>query len=255
MRYLAVARFRLLTILRTGTAIFVVAAIPPLFAMTFESVPEAFFRTAAGELLGEYAGIALKMWIIHGLFMLFASIASGTIKLPHDGLVFIVPSDLMDTAPIGHDVRFWGEALGTFSAMLAIHVCCLPLLAAAAVLSPLPTLMFVWIEAGMLVLMILGSAGAAWQRRALRTRYSATRGVRNAIVIVILLLLTVPLTTRWREFRDALGSFFLYPSVRAWAEVTWSVENPLLLFVLASLLYAGTIAYYYTTSMWNRARG
>ncbi|HZP92323.1 MAG TPA: hypothetical protein VFB20_05515 [Burkholderiales bacterium] len=254
MRYLAIARFRLLSIIRTATPIFALAAIPPLFALLFESAPEASFRSSAEVLLGEYAGIALKIWIIHGLFMMMACIASGTVKLPHDGLVIVVPSDLMDTAPVGPDVRFWGEALGTFGAMLTIHLCCLPLLAGAAVLSPLPTSMFLWMEAGIIMLMALASAGGAWQRRARRTRYSATRGVRNTLVVAILLLLIVPLTTRWREFRDAVGTFFLYPSTRGWANVTWTVENPLLMFVLVALLYAGTIAYYYSTSMWDRAR-
>ncbi len=255
MRYLAIARFRLLTIVRTATPIFVIAALPPLLAMVyFGSTPEPTFRAAADQLLGQNATAALRTWIIHGLVVLMACIASGIVKLPHDGPVIIVPSDLMDTAPVGPNIRFWGEALGTFGAMVTIHACCLPLLAAAAALSPLPTSMFLWIEAGIIVLMILASAGAAWQRQSPRTRYSSTRGARNAIVIVILLLLTVPATTRWREFRDSLWGFVTHPSIKGWGEVTGTVENPLLLFVLFSLLYVGTIAYYYMTSMWNRAR-
>src|SRR5438445_385407 len=110
MRYLAIARFRLLSIIREATPIFVIAALPPLFAIVFfESTPEPLFRAAADQLLGSNATVALAMWIWHGMIMFLACIASGTVKPPHDGLLNIVPSDLMDTAPVGPDSRFWGE--------------------------------------------------------------------------------------------------------------------------------------------------
>jgi hypothetical protein len=249
------ARFRLLTIVRTATPIFVIGIVPPLLAiLVLARTSEPTFRAAAEELLGPHATLALWAWIAHALILLSACVASGKVKLPHDGPFFIVLPDLMDTAPVGPHARFCGEAVGTFGAMATIHACCLPLLAAVAALSPMPTSMFVWMEAGLVVLMILCSAGAAWQRRAPLRKFSATRGVRNAIVMAILLLLTVPLATRWREFRDALVTFLLDPSIRKWGEVTRTVENPLLWAVLFAVLYAGSIAYYYTTSIWNRAR-
>lgn len=249
MRYLAIARFRMLTIVRTGTPIFVIAVIPPLLAAMPLSVPEFILRAEAETLLPLNARVAVGSWLLHAIILSFACLLSGKVKSPHDDVTIGIVPDLMDTAPIGPGARFWGETLGTLAATLLIHACCLPLLATVAALNPLPTSVFLWIEAGALALMILASAGAAWQRRAPRTKYSASRGPRNAIVFAILLLLSLFATTRWEAFRD---SVFAFHSMRAWAEVVDSVENPLLLFTLLSLLYAAYIAYYYVSATRKR---
>lgn len=248
MRYLAVARFRLLTIIRTATPIFVLALIPPLIGAAWLSRgAEPDFRAAAGEVLGQHARVAVIAWLLHAFLLSFACLMSGKVKTAHDDVMTNVMPDLMDTAPVGHGERFWGEALGTLAATAMIHVCCLPLLAAVAALNPLPTAVFLWIEAATIALIALASAGAAWQRRALRTKYSGTRGLRNAALLAILFFVALRATTRWEVFLDSI----LYPqsSIRRWAHV---VENPFLLFTILSLLYAGTITYYYVSSTRKR---
>ena len=242
MRYLAVARFRLLTTIREATGVFVFAALPPLFAAIFEIMPEPLFRAGADELLGEFARVALLAWLFHTFVIVAASEASGKRLFRVDATA--LPPDLMDSVPIGPLERFWGETLGTFAATATIHIACLPLLALVAVLSPLPTVVFAWIEAGIVPLMILASAGAAWKRLAPRTRWSATRTARSGILFVILSFVTLSATTQWQAFRDSAFAFVFFPSMRAWAAVARSVENPMLLVLLWLLLYTGYILYY-----------
>ena len=250
MRYVAVARFRVLSMVRTATPIFLGVTIPPiLFAIQLvHSEPE--FRMLADELLPLHAAVAMFAWLAHSIALSFASLMSGKVKSPHDDVRTGILHDLMDTAPVGPSARFWGEALGSFLGALTIHACCLPLLAAIAALSPLPTSFFLWIEAGAITFMALASAGAAWQRRAPRTKMSATRGPRNVIVFVIIFLFALTLTVRWETFRDAFASF-LFPrmSMRAWAEVWAAVDNPFALAMMFGLLYLGTLAFYYVSSI------
>ena len=243
MRYLAFARFRLLTTVREATPIFVFATLPPLLAAWYMSTPEPLFRASADLLLGAFARAALLAWLFHAAIIVTASEAIGSMRLLRPDLTSI-PSDLMDSAPVGPFPRFWGDALGIFAATLMIHACCLPLLAVVAVLSPLPTIVFVWIEAGMVALTILTSASGAWKRLAPRTNWSATRSARSGILFVILFLLALGAATKVETFRDSLFVFVGEPSMRAWAAVAASVENPFLLVVLLSLLYAGYIVYF-----------
>lgn len=249
MRQLAIARFRLLTIIRTATPIFLIAIVPPVIGANAMSTPEPEFRASADELIGSHALFSFLSWFWHAVILSFACLMSGKIKSSHDDVMTNVIPDLMDTAPVGRGARFWGEALGTLGAVVMIHVCCLPLLAAVAALSPFPTVLFLWMEAATIALIALASAGAAWQRRAPRTKYSGTRGLRNAVCLAILFFAAFRATTRWEVFRDATVEF-LEPdgSMRNWPDVRGAVENPFLLFTLLSLLYAGTIAYYYVSS-------
>lgn len=256
MRCLAIARFRLLTVVRTGTSIFLIGAIPPLLALIPLSTPEPLFRVAAPERLLLHARVAVIAWLLHAIFLGVSCLASGKEKTAH----FDVPTrqlpDLMDTAPVGPSARFWGEMLGTLGAAAIIHACCLPLLAVVAALSPMPTAVFFPIEAGAIAIMVLGSAGAAWQRRAPRTKYSGSRGPRNAVLFAILLLTVLRhSTTQWDVLRDSLLAF-LAPrtSMRGWADVAAAVDRPLLLFTLLSLLYFGNIAYYYVSATRKRLR-
>jgi len=254
MRYLAISRFRLLTIIRTATPIFVIAALPPLVAAIALSTPEPAFRAGADVWLPINASAAVMAWLLHAMILSFTCLMSGKVRTSHDFVTMNATPDLMDTAPIGNGARFWGEALGTVEATAVIHLCCLPLLAAVAALSPLPTIMFLWIEAATIALLVLASTGAAWQRRAPRTKYSATRGPRNAVVLAMLFLLALLVTTRPRAFRDSALEFVLpvhgtaRTSMRGWSEVAGAVGNPILLLALLSLLYAGAIAYYYLSA-------
>jgi hypothetical protein len=255
MGVLAIARFRLLTIVRTATPIFVLAAIPPLLAMIPLSVAEPTFRELAADLLPLNATVTVAAWLLHGIVIGLATLTTGKIKTPHNDVVTRVVPDLMDTAPVPPPPRFWGETLGTLGAAAIVHVCCLPLLAAVAALSPMPMVVFVSIEIGTLAFLVLAAAGAAWQRRAPRTKWSGSRGPRNAVLVGILLLLSVRIsTTRWEAFRDALAQF-LYPrtSMQTWAEAARAIDRPMLLAALLAMLYAGTIAYYYVSSTRKRA--
>ncbi len=253
MRYLAIARFRLLTMARTATPTFLGVVIPPLIFATALIDSEPRFRLLANEHLPSHAALSLMAWLAHSMALCFACLMSGKAKSPHDDVRTGLLHDLMDTAPVGSSARFWGEALGTFLGALTIHACCLPLLAAVVALSPLPTIVFLWIEAGAIVFMILASAGAAWQRRAPRTKMAATRGPRNVIVFVILLLFALRLTMRWAEFREAVASF-LFPrvSMRAWADVIAAVDRPFALATMFVILYLGTLAFYYVSSTRKR---
>jgi len=255
MGVLAIARFRLLTIVRTGTPIFILAAIPPLLAMIPMNVPEPTFRAKAPELLPLNANVALAAWLLHGLLIVLSTLRTGNVRMLHNDVVVRVIPDLMDTAPVAPPSRFWGEALGALGAAAIVHLCCLPLLAAVAALSPMPTAAFVSIEIGTLAFLALASAGAAWQRRAPRTKWSGTRGTRNAVLVGILLLLSVRVsTTQWDAFRDALAQFvFPRTSMQMWADVARAVDRPMLLAALVAMLYAGTIAYYYVSSTRKRA--
>ncbi len=254
MGVLAIARFRLLTVVRTGTPIFILAAMPALLALIPMSVSEPSFRAMAKEWLPLNANVAVAAWLLHGILIGLATLSTGKVKTPHNDVVTRVVPDLMDTAPVAPPSRFWGESLGTLGAAAIVHACCLPLLAAVAALSPMPNVAFVSIEIGTLALLGLAAAGAAWQRRAPRTKWSGTRGPRNAVLVGILLLLSVRVsTTRWEAFRDALVQF-LFPqtSMQVWAEVARAVDRPMLLAALLSVLYAGTIAYYYVSSTRKR---
>jgi len=255
MRCLAIARFRFLMMLRTATPIFVICILPALIvASMLGSVPEPYFRAGADFELADNATFAFLAWVAHAIILSISCLASGNVKRTLDPAETTTLPDLMDTAPVGAETRFWGEMLGTLGATSVIHACCLPLLAAIAALSPLPARLFATAESAIVALMILASAGAAWQRRAPRTRFSGTRSARSAIVFVILFFSALLASTRWEDFRDSAVVFLTRPSMQVWHEVAYAVENPLLLAILWSLLYAGYIYYYYASATRNTAR-
>lgn len=255
MRCLAIARFRFLMMLRTATPIFVICVLPAVIvACVFGSVREPDFRAGAAALLADNASFAFLAWVAHAIILTLACLASGTVKRPLDPADTTMLPDLMDTAPVGAETRFWGEMLGTLGATSVIHVCCLPLLAAVAALSPLPTRLFATAEGAIVALMVLASTGAAWQRRAPQTKFSGTRTSRSAIVFLILFFSALLASTRWEDFRDSAVVFLTRPSMQVWREVASAVENPLLLAILWSLLYAAYIYYYYASATRKTAR-
>lgn len=253
MRYLAIARFRLLTTIRAANTLFAVAAIAAIGPAALNSfMPDEVFRAGADQLLGIAALAAVFAWIVHALILAVACETFGTVTLLRTQITSVQtegPADLMDTAPIRPGARFWGEAAGILAAAMTIHICTLPVLVLVAALSPLPTTMFIAAEAAIIALVILASTGGAWKRRAPRTKWSGTRGPRSAVLFAILLLMTLRPTTRWEVFRDSLVLFVSEPSPRVWLTVSNAVENPTLLFVLLSLLYASYMAFYYSSSV------
>jgi hypothetical protein len=249
MRYLAVSRFRQLTIVRSATPTFVLSILPPVLATLALTRPEADFRETADFTLAINAAVTMMAWVLHTLALAGTTLMSGKVRTAYDFVLTAGIPDLMDTAPVGDGSRFWGEALGTLRAAAVIHLCCLPLLAAVGVLSPLPTPVLLSMETTTLVLTVLASAGAAWQRRAQLTKYSSTRGPRNVFVVASLALVAVVTTTRPGAFRDAILDFLVFrPSPRGWDRVMATIDSPALLVILLALLYAGTITYYYLSA-------
>jgi hypothetical protein len=253
MRYLAVARFRLLTTIRSATPLFVLAVLPLLLALIVESGSESELLTSPDRWFPMNGFVALFAWVTHGALVMLAGEALGNLKLigpdqstPH--------SDLMDSAPVLARTRFYGESIGNLAAVAIIHICCLPLLALVAALSPLPTTWFLNIEAVIIALMILTGTGGAWKRLAPLSKWSRSRTVRNGLLTCILFLLGFLATTRWEVFREAVGSFFSSPTTRTWGQVTSSVEKPEWLVIWLVVLYAGNVAFYYLSSTRNRAR-
>jgi hypothetical protein len=253
MRYLAIARFRLLTTIRAAAPIFAVAALAAIVpAISLSFMPDEVFRAEAAEILRLGAVTAIGTWIVHALILAFACDAFGSTTLLRAQMTStetVMLPDLMDTAPIRPAARFWGEAAGIVAAAMTIHLCVLPVLLMVAALSPLPTSMFVAAEIMTIVITTLASIGAAWKRRAPRTKWSSSRGPRSAVLFAILVFVTVRYTTRWETFRDLLVNFISEPSPRLWSAVTGAVENPLMLFSMLALLYTGYILYFYSSSV------
>jgi hypothetical protein len=253
MRYLAIARLRLLTTTRAASPLFAVtvaAAILPAAYLAF--IPDEVIRAEADSILSMAATIALAAWVVHALLLVLACNAFGneTLLKPHlTSMETPAASDLIDTAPISLKARFWGETAGILAAAMTIHLCTLPVLVLIFALGPLPASMLFVAEAAIITFVFLASAGGAWKRRAPRTKWSGTRSARSGILFAILLLMTVRYTTQWEAFRDSLALFVREPSARIWAVVTNAIDNPLLFFTLLSLLYTGYIAYYYASSV------
>jgi hypothetical protein len=252
MRYLAIGRFRMLTTVRSSTPILIAALVPPLLAAMAESLAEPNVHTMADIALRVNANAAFITWLIHAGLLLIASEAFGGLK-SFDPDVTNPPADLMDSAPVSPRGRFLGETLGVFAATVAIHICCLPVLAVVAALSPLPTRFFVWMEVVIVVLMIVTSTAAAWKRLSPQTKMSGTRGFRSALLFYAGILGALLVTTRWEAFRDSAFNFLSSPSMRAWSRVMATIENPPLLMLLAALLYVSYIAFYFISSTRHRA--
>ena len=247
MGYLAVARYRLLTTIRSAMPIFLVALLPAIVAGIVESTPEPDFIAQLEQRLAMNATVSLLAWLIHAAVLILSCEAMGNVKLRRaDGTTSA--SDLMESVPIHPRERFLGEATGIFGATIIIHVCCLPLLAVAAALGPLPTRVFAWIEAAFIALLLLASAGAAWKRLAPHSKWSATRVMRSGALFFILVFCALVVSTEWETFRDSAFRFVVAPSMRTWAHAASAVDNPPLLAMLLTLLYAGYFLFYYQQS-------
>lgn len=247
MGHLAIARYRRLTTIREATPIFIVAILPPLVAAMVQTLVDSSFRGGADMLLAFHAQIALLAWYFHAGILFLASEAFGSLKVSRsDQPVFA--SDLMDSAPLMPNARFFGEMIGVLEATTLIHVCCLPMLAVVAALSPLPVRVFAWVELLIMAVIVLGSAAAAWKRIARPTKMSSTRNMRSGILFLLLTTATVYALTQWDSFRDAAFGFVGMPSIRAWDRLVATIENPVALILSIAVLYSAYLAFYYISS-------
>ncbi|HJT16438.1 MAG TPA: hypothetical protein VJ853_03575, partial [Thermoanaerobaculia bacterium] len=221
--------------------------LPPVLGAALLSLVSHDYRGGPDSLLGFQAQIALFTWYLHGTFLLAAAETFGSLKVQKSDQTNAA-SDLMDSAPLPPNARFAGEVLGIFESTAIIHACCLPMLAVVAALSPLPARVFVWLEAIVIALMVLASAGGAWKRIARPSKMSATRLLRSFIVLLIFFGAILVGSTRWVQFRDAAFGFLGMPSMRAWSRVTAAIDSPVALIMWLVVLYAGYFLFYYLSS-------
>ena len=252
MRSVAIARLRLLTRIRTASPLFALAAAPSLILVVAASwLPENEFRASA-PLFGTWiAPASILVWILHVAVLLIGSETSGQLHPQREGAGW---SDLLETIPIGPGGRYWGEVLGNLAINLTIHACTLPLLALVAILSPLPTAVFLALEAAALVLISLGAGAAAWKRCARPTKWSATRMARSGLLFWILFVAILHATSRRDAFVSSIEGVLFHPSARTWSETTAAFDRPAQLVVLVALLCLSYIAFYYASSVRALAR-
>jgi hypothetical protein len=254
MRGLALARYHVLSRLRSSSGLFATAiALAALPLMTigdvFTTATESW-REIEFDLPLRAAGThAVYFW--HLLVLVCACELFGTPKQTRDG---IRRADLTETAPITPAARFFGDAAGIFQCVAAIHLCALPLLALAVVLSPLPSTRFFWLEGIVLAGIIFGSAAASWKLRS-TGKWMRTRTPRSVALFFILLLGVLMLNTRWKAFIEAFPNAMVQPTTLSWMQVRAAVVNmPMLIGSLAAL-YFGYILYYTLSSIRAIDRG
>jgi hypothetical protein len=254
MRYLAMARYSMLTTIRSATPVFIFAMLPPLVAAIAECASERQFLEAADYQLGIRATAAMLGYVLHVALLASAGEVMGTLRAARQADLSELPSDLLDSAPIPPRVRFVGDAMGVFTATMLIHACCLPLLATVAALSPLPTGYFVTIEIATIVLMVLVSASSTWNRLAPRTKFASSRSARTVMLFIICALGTIAMTTNRSTFAESAFGFLAAPSQRAWNAVTAATTDPALMIAGFAILYIAYIGFFYLSATRNAAR-
>lgn len=251
MRPLAIARFRLWTTIRAATPLFVLALAPFFFALLPITRPQATFFEEPDMWLQIQATAAVLSWVMHGLLMVGITHEFGGGRAASGDAA--PASDLMDSAPVEPRQRFLGEWAGIMMSALVLHACCLPVMTLAATVSPLPARVFLSIEAAMLAALILASASAAWRRVGPRVTPRTMRAARTTLLFLMLLMFIVLATTERVAFRDAALAFLFGPSMRAWARVTATVNDPALMFSLLAVVYFGYLMYFYVSASRVRA--
>lgn len=243
MRSLALARYRILTAARSGKWIFIVsllmAAAPKLLQQAF-FLPGDFDGSDDAMLMRSDAQIAVFTYALHLVVIAAAADLSAVRRRVIDGAF---AADLTETMPITPMARFFGDALGVLASTLIIHVSTLPLLALGIALSPLPSGALVFFELATLAAAILASAATSWQMRS-AGRASLTRGARAIVLFGILFLVTIGLTTPWRDFRDATAGLLAEPSPISWRSLGAAIPDPAVFLVALALLYGSFVAFF-----------
>ena len=254
MRGLALARYHVLSRLRSSSGLFatalVLSALPLLvIGAVFTSATESW-REIEMDLPVRAAGLhAAYFW--HLLVLVCACELFGTPKQTRDG---VRRADLTETAPITPAARYFGDAAGIFQCVAAIHLCTLPLLAAAVALSPLPSTRFFWLESVVLAAIVFGSAAASWKLRS-TGKWMRTRTPRSIALFFILLLVVLMLNTRWKSFVEAVPTAMFQPTPGSWTHVRAAVVSVPMLIGSLAVLYFGYILYYAVSSIRAIDRG
>jgi hypothetical protein len=250
VRLLAVARYRFLTILRSANASYVILmvaiAVPLLGMFTTLRVADSDYPAQAPRVLSD---AAFGTFMIYGLHLLALVVICGAYGVVPRRPPGVMPIDPMHLAPISGSEQFWGDAAGLFSAVASIHLCLVPLLAAAIALSPFPSSLFWYGEVLTAIALLFASACGSWALRAETTRLSQTRAARSIVVFLILMTVAVLFTTRGQEFRDALAFLWFRPTLRQLELAAAAVSQPILLVVSLVSIYVAFIAYYCFSSV------
>ncbi len=267
MPCLAVARYRILTSIRSANWVFGVSLVavlllydtvlmmvrPPGVAAIGGSIftSESVFRQAPEFTLSSAAMFALLAFVMHLFIMVAACMLFGANRRKSETAL---TADLMDTAPITPSARFWGDALGIFASAMIVHLCILPLLAMAIVLSPLGLTAFFSFELLIITALLLASTAASWKLRAENSRWAHTRMMRSGALFTIALIIILISNSRWEDLRDTAFMCLNEPSSQRWALVMGTINNPPLMFSWLFLLYAGFMTFYYLHGVRSHAQ-
>lgn len=253
MRSLALARLHYLTKVRTAPAALFVSLVLAVFPIV---VSDAFLFGPTMEwrlmpsILYDRARNPVVAYLFHLVFLVVTCDLFGKSRFITEG---IRVADLTETTPIKPGERFLGDAIGIFRSAGTIHVVTLPLLALSVALSPLPTSLFVWLEALVLAVLILASAAAAWKFRS-AGKWARTQTARSMALFATLLIGIVMATTRWPVFRDEAFALLVAPSEVQLRSAAGAVMSGPLLVGLVSTLYLAYLAFYFVSSIRNQEK-
>jgi hypothetical protein len=245
MRWLALVRYRYLTQVRRAKWIVPFLAISILVAAATASYnplqSDAWYRRQIADSMS-LAGfcVIITYWFQVLILMMFCWSYGITPRRPEGAR----PSDLMDTAPVSGQLRFWGDAAGMTAAVLAIHLCTTPLLAYLIAVSPFPSALFFYLEIAIVVAVAFASTTASWTLRAETSRWGQTRATRSFGLFLLLMILVLLATVRVESFGLALERFLTEPSIRSWSGIVETVYSVPLLMALTLMVVGGFVTYY-----------
>lgn len=253
MRGLALARLHYLTKTRTAPAALIIALALAVFPIAVNDV--LWFNSSdqwelAVPMQQERAKNPVIAYLFHVIVLVITCDLFGKPRAVVDGVRL---ADLTETAPIKPASRFLGDAVGIFRSAGVIHLCTLPLLALSVALSPLTATLFFWLEALVLAVMILASAGAAWKFRS-TGKWVRTQTARSIALFAIFFVIILMATTRWQTFRDAAFSLLVQPSPLVWREVSSAIVSAPLMLGLILTLYLAYLVFYFISSIRNQEK-
>lgn len=245
MRYLAIARYRILIAVRGGSWLFVllIAAAAVLVERTELLYERSVFLSHPDSQIPMSAGLLVLSYFLHIFVLLGACASFGAVK---KGAQNAGDSDLIETAPILPRHRFVGDAIGIFLAVMLLHFCAVPLLALHVSLSPYSSRLFVVAELVIIALVLFVSASSSWRLRAQTFRNSYARGFRSQALFITLFILVIRLNVRsFEDFLNAAVWVIAMPSPDALSRVADTLNDPVLFFTSLAVLFGGFLCFFY----------